>query len=342
MGSLGELELASAVNRDGEASLLMLNVAEQSMQCLVVRRGRPVTFVSFPLPDDATEPLLVTRLKATIDRILHGLPAWIVAEGTPPIAVIGEKAGMVAAALRHIQDAKTFAIPRLKLGSLEAWGCVQQLATHPDGRIDFAKPKRGPDRAGEVRERRQRYALRGALIAILCFGLARLYVSQLEDQNQRLQGRLQQLTGELEQLEPEQESVRELIAWQARRLDWPAELTQLLGHLPSNERAYLRSIIIDHALGDVAELQLEGVARTLEDALAVNQSLLSDSPHYIVRPDQIQKREADAYYQTEFLVSAGLDPSGATPQSRNSEPVEGDAERGNPREQTGGEHESID
>ncbi len=310
---IGEMAIARSVSLKSNSAQYLAICDSQEVQLVACASGLTLATSHFAQPDNPFGfPRLLTANITRMSQALHledessprsAMPFSLTILGDGAEAVVDAYSGQsdVAAVLLQPRAGATEASSEL-LPVIE----LAHQATETGMLVNYCAPKQSVDISALRRQQQKRWAVRGGLVAALLFLLVRAYISKLDDQVRTLSASNQSQTSEPEQYENAIEQAMQLSQWIGDRTNWSLELRDVLSHLPSNERAFVRTIRAEHAVGRLPDLRIEGLAREIDDAIALNQKLLRDAPQLEIRPDEIGHQGDETYYKARFVVSASL------------------------------------
>jgi Tfp pilus assembly protein PilN len=244
---------------------------------------------------------------ATADRMMESLPESLTRDRLVEVVVHGPEASDAALLLSELSTIPSrigVAAPEIDV-RLRAY---LASTTCPEALLDFAHPRRTADPNLE-QSRRKRLSILAASV-ILCPAAA-WFLRESRDLDQQLV-QLKQRERELQQLvergQPSLIAEAFLEDWRQNRTDWAITLNDLLPRLPSGGKGYLSRLQLEHSDGGAASVQASGFARSPEEVVKLNRSLLTQSDRYELQPRAIEPNPLDAEFKARFQTDITLKP----------------------------------
>lgn len=295
------LDQACAVEDSGSFDV-HLRIEADTTELALLANGYPLDASLLPHDTENTSelgPFLTARVKL----LLH---AWreLISVESPRLCLSGPLAESCSKHFQTHEDFSGFEILVQEASAAEAGNSVLLDASRC---FDFVSPKRSPSSRTLFWQR----ARKSALICILAASLAalffKLYCDHLDKNTQRLTARLNTIQRESERDQALLERAQQLTDWQTRTTSVGGELVRLMERLPSNKQLFLQTIRYEQTTPELpAEIKLEGSARTLEDALKLNQDLLEEESRYNLRPGQFDRQNRVLHYPIGFEISGAI------------------------------------
>jgi hypothetical protein len=306
---LGEVALSRLASASADAQpTLVLFANPQQLDFVVTRYANPIATFSMPLPREIEQH--PTAIDNTIRRLINALPRELVQGGFHSITITGPTAIEIASVMEDYFPFEIEVINFPVQQTQRAWALLGNV----DASIDFLNPRQSVDNRLLQRKAIIKWVTQGALSLVLIALLFSAWISQLDRQTLALQQNIRTKQRLIDEQQEILDVESQVIAWERSQVDWPTELMRFLQSFPGNERAYLKRIRMESSLDQSPTIQIEGVARELDDAFNITQELLSQAPRYQLQPEGIERNPDDPHYHVRFQISATLATDVAEPE----------------------------
>ena len=240
-------------------------------------------------------------------RLLSGLPAGLKKNARAeelPAQISGLHAEAVAALLRA-SGRRTEVIYSSERNSRLV--SMTAAVRTPGSRLNFLRPLA----TEQKRTVRNRKLLAGGVAAtilgLLSFGIAGSWQSSLNRQLAQLQQDREQLQQIAERGNPVIDQWAYVSNWKTTSLNSAEEIRRLTVLLPARDRMIVTRLQLDSLMdGQEDVLRIDGLARSSEDVMNLNRSLLEQPKHYQLRPHGIEPAPAGSELPSQFRLEASL------------------------------------
>ena len=193
----------------------------------------------------------------------------------------------------------------------------------PHASIDFLNPRKPIDPAVSFR-RKVLVAAAAAAVAIALIGLPLAWSSYALDRElASIKQQKVELTQQVERLEPLEKTWKKLIAFNRARIDYAAELKDLMNRMKPSEQMHLTNVEVNETSGSGTVLvRLKGMIKDRDTWTTLTNDFLVASDRFRLRAPQLEPNVGDMQYGYRFTIELELKQNGSeSPSGTNSEAI---------------------